>query len=235
MELIDAIKKRVSVRNYSDKPISDEIITEMLDVARLAPTPGNGQGHVYGVVKDKELITQLAQAAGDQMWIATAPVVFAICGDISWDIADQSEDDFGLQVNYLRFGRDFIQHMNQYPDRKTVMKLFDNGMPLGAEHIFLTAVSHGLSACYIGYLDTEKASRILELPENIVCFYLLPVGYPKEAAEPPKKKSIEEISFMDTWTNSHVQSVCDGPREQSLCGRERGQPDRNAEYRRALL
>ena len=147
MELMDAIKKRVSSRSFTDKPVPDEIIAEMLESARLVPSGGNGQNHIFGVVKDKELITELARAAGGQMWIATAPVVFALCADISWDIAAQPEDDFGLAVNNLRFGEAFIRYMNRYPDRKAVMKLFDNGVPcLGAEHIFLTAVSHGLSA-----------------------------------------------------------------------------------------
>ena len=200
MELMEAIKKRVSVRNFADKPIPDGIITEMLEAARLVPTPGNGQNHVFGIIKDGNQKIKLAQAAGGQMWIASAPVVFACCADISWDIAGQPEDDFGLAVNYLRFGREFVHHMQQYPDRKAVMKLFDNGAPcLGAEHIFLTAVSHGLSACFIGWLDTDKASEILRLPLNIVCLYLLPVGYPNEAVQPQAKKSIKEISFTDIW------------------------------------
>ena len=200
MDLMEAIKKRVSVRNFSDKPISDNIINEMLEAARLAPTGGNAQNHVFGVVKDTELKIKLAQAAGGQMWIASAPVVFTLCGDISWDIADQPEDNFGLIVNYLRFGREFIQHMNQYPDRKAMMKLFDNCTPcLGAEHICLMAAAHGLSSCFIGYLDTEKASEILQLPDHIVCLFLLPVGYASEQVQPPQKKSIEEISFVNLW------------------------------------
>jgi len=188
------------VRKFKDIPISDEIINEMLEAARLVPTPGNSQGHLIGVVKDRELKTQLAQAAGGQMWIASAPVVFALCGDISWDIKGLPEDDFGLMVNYLRFGKEFIEYTNQYPDRKSMIKLFANGGPcLPGEHIFLTAVSHGLSACFIGYLDTEKASEILQLPEHITCLFLLPVGYADETPGDKKLKNIEDISFYDKW------------------------------------
>lgn len=205
MELMEAIRKRVSVRSFSEKPIADEIITEMLDAARLVPTPGNGQGNIIGVIKDQELKTKLAQAAGGQMWIASAPVIFALCGDISWDLKNQPEDDFGLMVNYLRFGEKFVKYTNQYPDRKTMNKLFANGGPcLPGEHIFLTAVSHGMSACFIGYLDTEKAAEVLQLPDHIVCLFLLPVGYAAEAVSPPWKKSIEEICFTDTWTKQET-------------------------------
>jgi nitroreductase len=104
MDLMEAIKKRVSVRNFTKKQISDEIITEMLEAARLALSGGNGQNWVFGIVKDAKLKKQLAHAAGNQMWIASAPVVFACCADISWDSKGLPEDDFGLIVNKLRWG-----------------------------------------------------------------------------------------------------------------------------------
>ena len=200
MTLFEAISKRRSVRKFKNIPISEEIINEMLEAARLVPTPGNSQGHIIGVVKDQEIKTNLAKAAGGQMWIASAPVVFALCGDISWDIKGLPEDDFGVTVNHLRFGKDFIEYTNRYPDRKSMIKLFANGLPcLPGEHIFLTAVSHGLSACFIGYLDTEKASEILQLPEHVACLFLLPVGYADEDPGDRELKSIEDISFCDKW------------------------------------
>lgn len=172
----------------------------MLEAVRLVPTPGNAQGNVIGVVKDQTLKMQLAEAAGNQMWIASAPVVFALCADISWDLKDQPEDDFGLIVNYLRFGEEFVRYTNQYPDRKTMNKLFANGGPsVPGMHIFLTAVAHGMSACFIGYLDTERASRILNLPERLSCLFLLPVGYADEIPKQKELKSINDISFIDKW------------------------------------
>ena len=153
MEVFEAIKKRRSVRKYKDLPISDDIINEMLESARLSPSGGNAQGYVFGVIKNPIIKLKLAEAAGNQMWIAAAPIVFACCADVSWDIAEQPEDDFGLSVNMLRFGEELIEYMRKYPDRKACMTLFANATPLiPAEHIFLTAVSHGLHACFIGYI-----------------------------------------------------------------------------------
>ncbi len=78
--------------------------------------------------------------------------------------------------------------------------LLADAVPLiPAEHIFLTAVSHGLSACFIGWLDVQKASRILNLPEDIRCLYLLPVGYPAERPKEKEMKRIEEISFTNKY------------------------------------
>lgn len=200
MDLFEAIKKRRSVRKFKDMLISEDIIREMLEAARLSPSPGNAQGYVFGVIRDRELKMRLAEAAGNQMWIATAPVIIACYGDISWDIAEQPEDDFGMVVNNLRFGVDFMNFMKEYPDRKACMKLFNNGAAaIPAEHIYLTAVSHGLSACFIGYLDIDKASEILNLPNHLTCSFLLPIGYADEIPEERSLKSIDAISFYDKW------------------------------------
>lgn len=200
MQLHEAIINRRSVRKFKDTPISSDIINEMLEAARCVPTAGNAQGNVVGVVKDALLKKQLAEAAGDQMWIASAPVVFALCADISWDLKDQPGGDFGLAVNYLRFGKEFVQYTNQCNDRKTMNKLFANGGPcLPGEHIFLTAVAHGMSACFVGHLDTEKASEILNLPKHLSCLFLLPVGYADEIPGQKDLKQMAEFSFYDRW------------------------------------
>jgi nitroreductase len=200
MEVFEAIKIRRSARNFKNLPVSDEIVAELLEAARLAPSGGNAQEHVFGVIKDPIMKSKLAATAGNQMWIASAPVVFACCADVSWDIAAQPADGFGLKVNKLRFGAEFIEYLIQYPDRKACMTLFANATPLiPAEHMVLTAVSHGLSACYIGYLDVAKANEILNLPEHLTCLFLLPVGYANEDAGKKSLKKVEEISFYDQW------------------------------------
>lgn len=156
MELTQAIYARRSARKYLTTPIPNEWIDEMLEAARRAPSPGNGQEHVFGVIKDTATKQLLAEAAGKQLWIADAPVVFACCADIGWDIAEQPEDDFGLIVNKLRFGAEFIDYMNRYPDRKTCNTIFANAAPMmPTEHIFLTAVTHGLSACFKGAITNR--------------------------------------------------------------------------------
>ena len=47
MELMEAIRKHVSVRNFLDTTISDDIITEILDAARLVPPPGKRTGEYH--------------------------------------------------------------------------------------------------------------------------------------------------------------------------------------------
>ena len=200
MTVMEAIKKRRSARSYLQKPIEDEVILELLEAARLAPSGGNGQNHVFGVIKDQEMKLALAHASGDQMWIADAPVIIACCARLEADLKCLPETDFGLRVNELRFTKPFIDYLNAYPDRKAVGTLFSNAAPLiPAEHMVLAAAAHNIQACYIGWLDVKEAGRILHLPENMVCLFLLPMGYPRREPGSKKLKSIEEISFIDRY------------------------------------
>ena len=200
MTVMEAIQKRRSARSYLDRPIEDTLILELLEAARLAPSGGNGQNHVFGVVKDQEIKLALARVAGNQMWIAEAPVVIACCARLGADLKDLPESDFGLRVDELRFTRPFIQYLNAYPDRKAVSSLFVNAAPLiPAEHMVLAAAAHGIQACYIGWLDVWEASRILNLPGDIACLFLLPMGYPKREPGKKKLKSLDEISFFDRY------------------------------------
>ncbi|WP_147273855.1 nitroreductase family protein [Fontibacillus phaseoli] len=63
----------------------------------------------------------------------------------------------------------------------------------------MTVVSHGLSGYFVGYVDVREASRILNLPDDIVCLFLLPVGYPHEEPTEKQLKTIREISFGNAF------------------------------------
>ena len=52
MDVKEAISKRKSIRKYLDKQIPEEIIEDLLDAARRAPSAKNTQSHKYFIVKD---------------------------------------------------------------------------------------------------------------------------------------------------------------------------------------
>jgi len=204
MDVTQAIRARRSIRRFlPDRPIREEHIELMLEAARLAPSGGNGQGWIFGVVTDREQIARLAEAGGNQEWIATAPLVFALCARLRRpNLAEQTDDDFSLEVNRERFTAQFIDYLRAYPDQKPVSLLFENSVPLiPGEHIALVAASLGLGSCWIGYLNVAAASAILQLPPDVTCLFLLPVGYPDPAYQPrPRtRKPLADVTFRDRW------------------------------------
>ncbi len=72
------IRERQSIRRYSDESIPDADIQEILMAGFSAPSAGNKQPWRVVLVKRQELKDWLAAAAGDQTFLAKAPIVFAI-------------------------------------------------------------------------------------------------------------------------------------------------------------
>jgi nitroreductase len=204
LDVFEVIKKRRSIRKFKGTPIPAEIVDALIESARLAPSGGNGQGWLFGVITDPVIIKKLAQAAGNQMWIATAPLVIALCAEVTENLASLPEDDFGLVVNKERFTPEFIEYLRKYPDQRAVALLFNNPAPMiPGEHIFLKAVNYGLSACWIGFLNTKKASEILNLPEAYSCFFLMPIGYQDEEPGPIERKKVPDIAFINSFEEKY--------------------------------
>lgn len=78
MELIDVIKARRSIRKYEDRPIPGDVINDILDCARLAPTAINIQPWLVGCVTDKALLERLANLADHGRFIKGSAACFAV-------------------------------------------------------------------------------------------------------------------------------------------------------------
>lgn len=75
------IIKRVSVRRYSDNPVSSEQVSAILHAAMSAPTGVNRQPWEFIVVDDSELLKQLADALPYAKMAELAPVAIIVCGN----------------------------------------------------------------------------------------------------------------------------------------------------------
>lgn len=78
MDAIDAIKTRRSVRRYAGLPIQDEVLEDIIDCARLAPTARNEQPWAFVVITDPEVRERIAQEALKGRFIADAPACVAV-------------------------------------------------------------------------------------------------------------------------------------------------------------
>lgn len=78
MDAIEAIKSRRSVRRYSAIPIQDEVLEDIIDCARLAPTGHNEQPWVFIAITDPAVRARIAKEAKKGRFIADAPACVAI-------------------------------------------------------------------------------------------------------------------------------------------------------------
>jgi nitroreductase len=78
MDAIEAIQTRRSVRAYYLKPVAREVLTEIIDCARLAPTGMNLQPWEFVVVTSPETITALAGLCTNAPFMAEAAAVVVV-------------------------------------------------------------------------------------------------------------------------------------------------------------
>ena len=79
MTVKEAIEKRRSIRKYLDKDIPCDVLNEVLEAGRLAPSAKNLQNWVFVAVTDKELRPLMKEACGGQNCIGEAPASIVVC------------------------------------------------------------------------------------------------------------------------------------------------------------
>lgn len=169
MEVMEAITKRQSIRDYEDRPVPEEKLRKVLEAARLAPSASNRQEWKFIVVRESKRRQELARAAGGQSHVAQAPVVIAA-----------------------------VATMPEYVMRCGV-PAYAVDLAIAVDHMTLAAVDEGLGTCWIGAFSQEQARDILEVPENYRIVTLLPLGFPRQTGRPKTRKSIDEIVCYETF------------------------------------
>jgi nitroreductase len=170
MEVIDAIKKRRSIRKFKDKTVSKDLIKELLEAARLAPSAYNSQPWKFVIIDDKKIIGELKkESVFIQDHVYNAPLIIVCCGDISC-YPERSKDSFELK------------------------DLLNIDVSIAAENLVLRATELGLGTCYVGLVNREKIKKIMKIPENYIIPYVITVGYADENPSATSRKSLNEIT-----------------------------------------
>jgi nitroreductase len=75
------IKSRHSVRKFKSDFVNDLIIKDAIECAAHAPTAKNLQPWLFGVIRNKEMLSKIAQTTDNGKFIAEAPLCFAVFGE----------------------------------------------------------------------------------------------------------------------------------------------------------
>lgn len=91
MDGLTVIKTRRSVRSYQKKPIPREVLEDIIDCARFAPSANNRQPWEFVVVTDAPMRKKLADIAEYGKFIADAPACAAVfCEETKYYLEDGS-------------------------------------------------------------------------------------------------------------------------------------------------
>ncbi|MEX1376789.1 MAG: nitroreductase family protein [Eubacteriales bacterium] len=203
MKLEAVFKNRRSVRKFNNSQISDDIINDILLAANSAPCTDTCN-YFFGVIKDKDIKEKIGEATVYANWVKDAPVIFVCCSNIGFDILNESEESYAHLGLTARYGKETMHFLLNAKNRKSIKTLLQSSpVYIAAQHIILSAVSHGLRGCLVDFINLEKINQILNLPENITCELLVPIGYADEEPTPIKTNDKDNV-FYDIWKNKNM-------------------------------
>ena len=177
MNFLELVKKRQSVRKYSDKPVPKDAIERCLEAARLAPSACNSQPWSFIVVDSPELKNKVAEAAfsgiySSNSFAKSAPVLVAVITEHSKFIAALGGYFRGTQYNLIDVG-------------------------IAAEHFVLQAAEEGLGTCWLGFFNEKEVKKVLNIPKEKKVDIMLSVGYPADDKIREKsRKPLKEIAKL---------------------------------------
>jgi len=170
MDIYEAVKTRKSVRSYQSREVPDDVLTRILDAARLAPSANNFQEWRFVVARDPKTRHSIAQAACRQTFVGEAPVVLACCAKDSRHVMTCGQPSYPIDA------------------------------AIAIDHITLCAAAEGLGTCWIGAFYEDEVKQILGIPSGIRVVALLPLGYPQDPQPVRKLRlSLERIVSYDSW------------------------------------
>lgn len=177
-ETIETLLNRVSVRQFSDRPVSEEVVEAVLRAAFRAPTSSNIQSYSVVVVRDPAVREKLYPITGNQKHILTAPVFLAFCADLTRIEAACRMNGHGIDDNNLEVG---------------LVSSIDAA--LVGQSAYLAADSLGLKGVMIGAVrnDATATAEALGLPHRVYCVFGMCLGY---ADTVPAQKPRMDYSSM---------------------------------------
>jgi len=171
---LDLAKKRYSCRSFIKQAVPKELIEQVLEATRVAPSAVNSQPWIFVVINDDTLLKKIRNCYA-KTWLESAPVIIVACGDHnqSWRRPD---------------GKDHC----------------DIDMAIAIDHLTLAASDLGLATCWICKFDAMKCASILGLPSNVSPIALIPLGFPADVPNinrhDTKRKKIGEIVRWNVFT-----------------------------------
>jgi F420 biosynthesis protein FbiB-like protein len=198
--LLDAIRARRSIRHYLDKAVPRELVEQVLDAARWAPSAHNRQPWRFAVIQSAELKQTLASAMGQKLRadlerdgmapeliekdatrsyqrITSAPVLIVVCVT--------------------------MHDMDSYTDARrshAESLMASQSVAMATQNLLLAAHALGLGACWMcaPLFVPDTVREILKLDTDWEPQALITLGYPAEQKTKTRVALDAQTIFLDS-------------------------------------
>jgi len=155
MDAMEALFSRRSIRKYTAGPITEEVLRELLEAAMSAPSAGNQQPWHFIIIDDRKILDDVPSFHPHSHMLKEAPVAILVCGDLKLE----------KHVGY------WVQDC-----------------AAATENLLLAVHAKGLGAVWVGVFPREERvegfRKLLRMPDHVIPFSLIPVGFPAESKPP---------------------------------------------------
>lgn len=179
--MLNEIRTRRSIRKYTDQPVTGEMVAQLLESARLAPSGSNTQPWHFIVVRSEDTRRKLSEVSHKQEWMTSAPVHIVCVADIRVRIGG----DEGISVD---------ENSPQFE-----LKQIIRDTAIAVDHVVLEAESMGLSTCWVAWFDQKDIRPVLNIPSDKFVLCILTVGYSDEKPNARPRKQLETIVHYEKW------------------------------------
>ena len=181
------------MRKFQNKPIPQDIIDYIIEAGRLSPSGGNEQPWMFGLINDKILIDKISDAAYNQKWLNSSPLLIVLCTEII-------EDEKGarnIQVSRYPEWENDILEMNKELYSKLNSEEHQTKIP--GSYMALAALEHGIMSNWVSLFNVDVVSALLNLQSNYLPSEIIAFGYPDDKLRYRDKKPKEEIVFINAF------------------------------------
>jgi nitroreductase len=175
MPLMNALKLRHSTREYSDRPLPEQTLSDLLWAAFGINRPNGDRTAPYA---RHIMVIDIYVAMVEGVWIYE-PKTHALLPYLTGDIRAQTglQDFVGtapLNLVYVAHGE---RLMDESPEERRLLASVDTGF-IG-QNVYLFCASEGLATVFRGSVDYPKLKRTLKLPHQQFVTFAQTVGYPR--------------------------------------------------------
>jgi coenzyme F420-0:L-glutamate ligase / coenzyme F420-1:gamma-L-glutamate ligase len=200
--VLDAIRKRRSIRKYSNQPVAEDAVLEVLEAARWAPSAHNAQPWRFIVLKDASVKRKLASAMAEVL------AEDMVKDKITHEVGDR-------EVSVSRFSDApvvvvaclVMADMKRFSDKrrqKSERDLAVQSIGASIQNMLLAASAKGLGACwYCAPVFCKKVVReVLAIPKGIEPQALITLGYSDDKISMPQRKQLYDFCSLNCWSKS---------------------------------
>lgn len=164
----EVVARRQSIRRFKPIPVDARTLTRILQATSRAPSAGNLQAYQIRVVRKHSVRARLAEAAGNQSWVAAAPVILVF-------LADPSRS--------ARLG-----------GRKGDLQMCLQDATIAGAYAQLAATALGLATVWLGAsVDAQAVRHALKLTQDLRPMAVMPLGYPDETPRYKSRRPLREL------------------------------------------